>query len=173
MDIEEYEIDSDLSEQLHVGYNEEYITHLVDEHECKVGPVVTMEDLVETCRSAGSHFFDPGNMSFFGTTTLDMVWGCRYFLTHEEWGFPTGGGMYVVRSVHLRYGHGIDSGDFEESIEIRTHALFESKREAITLGSILGQGLELGLALVSMGKVPASGDSFRTPAYEEGNSVSL
>lgn len=168
----EYTIDTDLPDALHLGFNDEYVTHLVNEHECKLIPVVEMDDIIKNCNAIGSYFFDTATMKAWDSTTYDTVWGCRYFMTRDAWDLSAGTYLFSIRSIHMRYWVD-EEGAFNEGVSIKLVAMFESKSEAVMLGSLLQQELSLHDALADMGKVFTPNSEHDVPKYWNGESVSF
>ena len=168
----EYTIDTDLPDALHVGFNDEYITHLVNEHECKLRPVVELDDIIKNCDASGNLFFDASTMKAWDSTTFEVVWACRYFMTRDAWDLSSGTYIYSIRSIHMHYGNDAD-GDFTEEVSIQLVAMFESKSEAVMFGSLLQQELSLHDALSAMGKVFDPASPNEVPKYWSGESVSF
>lgn len=63
---------------------------------------VSIEDIIYTARSRGSHFFDPDARRYFRSRILSDVYGGRFFVTSEQfrdvWG-SVEPRRYTVREV--------------------------------------------------------------------------
>lgn len=72
----------------------------------------TVEEIKRANKEAGKHFFNPSTMRFFRSRVLPGVYGCRYFVTSEQFdvGHPR---LYTVRVVNPD-GSIDDASEFQE-----------------------------------------------------------